>query len=100
MDVAVRDDTARAAGFGSLLEALRAMGISSIELNYAADRTVSSLTEDRRMPLATAQDYAAYRSHLKENGVSVSALLVGNNFGAEDVASQVAWCADAVRAAE
>ena len=100
MDIAVRDDTAKAAGFGTLLEALQAMGIHSIELSYAVDRTVSSLTEERRLPLTTAADYAAYRSHLKENGVTVSALLLANNFGAADVAPEVAWCVDGIRAAE
>jgi sugar phosphate isomerase/epimerase len=100
MNVAVRDDTARAAGFGTLREALREMGIHSIELNYAKDRTVPSLTEERRMPLAMAEDYAGYRSYLKENGVTISALLVANNFGAADVSPEVAWCVDAVRAAE
>jgi sugar phosphate isomerase/epimerase len=100
MDVAVRDDTARAAGFGTLLAALRAMGINSIELSYAVDRSVASLTDDRRMPLATAADYAAYRSHLEENGVTVSALLLANNFGAADIEPEIAWCVDGIRAAE
>lgn len=100
MYVAVGDYSVRAAGFRTLLEALRAMEISAIELNYTVDRTVSSLTEDRRMPLGTAQEHAAYRSHLQENGVTLAALLLGNNFAAEDTASQVAWCVDAIRAAE
>jgi sugar phosphate isomerase/epimerase len=100
MDVSVRDDTAKAAGVGTLLEALRAMEIDSVELSYARDRTVASLTDEGRMPLATAADYADYRSHLKEKGVSVAALLVANNFGAADVAPEVAWCVDAIRAAK
>jgi sugar phosphate isomerase/epimerase len=100
MNVGVRDDTARSAGFGTLLEALRAMGINSIELNYTADRSVASLTDERRMPLASAADYVAYRSHLAENGVTVAALLLANNFGAADVDPEIAWCVDGIRAAE
>jgi sugar phosphate isomerase/epimerase len=100
MYVSVRDDTTRAAGFGTLLEGLRAMGLDSIELNYTAERQAPSLTEDRRLPLATAADYDAYRRHLRENGVTVSALLVANNFGAADAEPQIAWCVDAIRAAE
>ena len=78
MYVSVRDDTVKAAGFGTLLEGLRAMGIASIELSFARDRSVALLTEDRRFPLATTADAEAYRRHLAENGVSVSALLVAN----------------------
>jgi sugar phosphate isomerase/epimerase len=76
------------------------MGIGSIELSLAKDRTVVSLTEDRRFPLASAADYATYRQHLAEHGISVSATLVGNNFGAQDPEPEIAWCVDAVRAAE
>jgi sugar phosphate isomerase/epimerase len=100
MYVSVRDDTARAAGFPTLLEGLRAMGINSIELNYTAERQVSSLTDDRRFPLATPADYEAYRQHLRESGGSVSALLCANNFGAADPEPEIAWCVDAIRAAE
>lgn len=99
MYVSVRDDTTRAAGFPSLLEGLRAMDLDSIELNYTAERQVSSLTDDRRFPLATAADYEAYRQHLREHGVTVSALLCANNFGAGDPEPEVAWCVDAIRAA-
>src|SRR5438093_8747747 len=99
MYVSVRDDTVEAAGFGTLLEGLRAMGINSIELSFGRDRSVASLTEDRRFPLATTADAEAYRRHLAENGVSVSALLVANNFGAADPNPEIAWCVDAIRGA-
>jgi sugar phosphate isomerase/epimerase len=100
MYVSVRDDTVKAAGFATLLEGLRAMGINSIELSFAQDRSVASLTEDRRFPLATTADAEAYRRHLAENQVSVSALLVANNFGASDPNPQIAWCVNAIRGAE
>jgi sugar phosphate isomerase/epimerase len=76
------------------------MGVNSIELNYTADRSVASLTGEERMPLASAADYAAYRSHLEGNGVTVAALLLANNFGAADVDPEIAWCVDGIRAAE
>jgi sugar phosphate isomerase/epimerase len=100
MYVSARDDTVRAAGFTTLMEGLRAMGIDSVELSFARDRTVVSLTDDRRFPLATSADGEAYRRHLAENGVSVSALLVANNFGATDAAPEIAWCVDAIHGAE
>jgi sugar phosphate isomerase/epimerase len=100
MYVSVRDDTTRAAGFPTLLEGLRAMGLDSIELNYTAERQVPSLTDERRFPLAAPADYEAYRQHLRESGVSVSALLCANNFGAADPEPEIAWCVDAIRAAE
>ena len=99
MYVSVRDDTVKAAGFGTLLEGLRTMGIASVELSFARDRSVALLTEDRRFPLATTADAEAYRRHLAENGVSLSALLVANNFGAADPNPEIAWCVDAIRGA-
>src|SRR6266849_338616 len=100
MYVSARDDTVKAAGFGTLIEGLRAMDINSIELSLARDRSVASLTEDRRFPLATTADAEGYRRHLAENGASVSALLVANNFGASDPGPEIAWCVDAIRGAE
>lgn len=100
MYVSVRDDTVRAAGFGTLLEGLQAMGITSIELSFARDRTVSSLTGDQRLPLATTAEAESYRRHLNEHGITVSALLVANNFGAAEVAPEIAWCVEAIHGAE
>jgi sugar phosphate isomerase/epimerase len=100
MYVAVRDDTARAAGFATLREALKEMGINAIELSFAADRTVASLSGAERLPLRTPTDWQAYRSHLEQNGAIVSGLLAANNFGAADPEPEIAWCVDAVRAAE
>lgn len=100
MYVSVRDDTVKAAGFGTLLEGLQAMGIGSIELCFARDRSVASLTAGRRFPLATPGDAQAYRRHLAENGISVSALLAANNFGAGDSGPEISWCVDAIRGAE
>lgn len=99
MYVSVRDDTVRAAGFGTLLEGLQAMGINSIELSLAKDRTVRSLTDDRRLMLLTSADCDTCKQHLDDNGVSVSALLVANNFGAADPEPGIAWCVDAIRGA-
>jgi sugar phosphate isomerase/epimerase len=100
MYVSARDDTIRAAGFATLLEGLRTMGIDSIELSFSRERQAWSLTEDRQFPLTTAAEREAYRRHLHENGISASALLVANDFGAEDSEPQIAWCVDAIRAAE
>jgi sugar phosphate isomerase/epimerase len=100
MYVSARDDTVKAAGFPTLLEGLRAIRINSVELSFSADRTVASLIDDRRFPLKTAAECDAYRTHLEENGISVSALLVANNFGAADPEPEIAWCVDAILAAE
>ncbi len=99
MYVSARDDTIRAAGFATLLEGLRAMGIDSIELTFSKEQQVASLTDDRRFPLSSSSDYEAYRKHLAENGVSVAALLVGNNFGVADLEPEIAWVVAAIRAA-
>jgi len=85
--------------FGTVKAGLDALGIDAVELHYERDKTVASPDSPGRESLAdkTAVEHFAYRcSGLK---IKPSALLLANNFGAEDLAGELDWVVSAVKAA-
>lgn len=98
MYVSVRDGHP-AAVFGTIKAGLDAMGIDAVELNYDRNRTVPSLDSAGRESLAdkTAIEHFAYKcAGLK---IKPSALLLSNDFGADDLAGELDWVVSAVKAA-
>jgi len=85
--------------FGTIKAGLDAMGIDAVELHYDRDRTVASLDSSGRESLAdkTSIEQFAYKcAGLK---IKPSALLLSNNFGADDLQGELDWVISAVRAA-
>jgi len=85
--------------FGTIKAGLDAMGIDAVELNYDRNKTVPSLDSPQRESLAdkTAIEHYAYKcAGLK---IKPSALLLSNNFGADDLQSELDWVVSAVKAA-
>lgn len=77
------------------------MGINAVELEYFHDRTVFPLDEPHTERKSLADDSAidVYASKCAELNVRVSALLLHNNFAAEDLDGELDWVISAVRAA-
>jgi sugar phosphate isomerase/epimerase len=101
MRVGIRDDTLLGGGFATIAEGTRAIGAESVELAFARDGTVRALTAggDARLNLDTQPGRAALGEQCASTGVSVSALMLGNNFNAPDVAAEVDWVRRAAEAA-
>lgn len=95
----VRDHVALAA-WPSLKEGLDALGFGAVELEFARDNTVSPITGAERFELASPEGIEAFRKHLSETGIAVSALLMANDFGSPDLNAEAAWVIAAVRAAD
>ncbi len=85
--------------FGSIKAGLRAMDIQHVELNYTKDRTVQSVDSDTRESLADPNAIEQYRYKAENNGVKPCALLLANNFGADDLQSELDYVISAVKAA-
>jgi sugar phosphate isomerase/epimerase len=87
--------------FGTIKTGLDAMGINAVELEYFHDRTVFPLDEPHTERKSLADDSAidVYASKCAELNVRVSALLLHNNFAAEDLEGELDWVISAVRAA-
>ena len=87
--------------FGGIKPGLDAMGIDAVELEYFRDRTVFSLdaTDGSKTSLASDADISAFADDCARLGVRVSALLLHNNFAAEDVEAELDWVISCIRAA-
>ncbi len=103
MYLSIRDDVVFAAGYTTLLEGLKDLNISGIELFVKRDNTVTPITlvaGQDRLNISNKDDMALLNAQADDHGIEISALCMGNNFNAPDKDFEVAWAARTVRAAE
>lgn len=103
MYLSVRDDIVRYAGYKSILEGLRDLDIPTVEMSVDRNCTVSALEPMGGrigFDLTSDSDLLRLKSHFNERGVGISAFLVANDFGAENLESEIRWVANVVRAAD
>ena len=100
MFVSIRDDVVLHGGFSSVAEGLRFLGLDAVEVAVGRDLTVRSLTNPaQRHDLKSASGLQAFEQEAKQNGIRISALLLGNDFGKSDAKEQVEWVTETVKAA-
>jgi sugar phosphate isomerase/epimerase len=90
-------------GWSTIREGLDALGLDAVEMNLERDNTVFAvrpLDGKDRFKLDDPADLDAFRKHLSENEVRVSALLMANDYGSDDLDGEVAWTIAAIRAAD
>ena len=98
----VRDHIVLAA-WPSLKEGLDALGFGAVELELARDNSVFAIrpaTGRDRFKLDAPAAIEEFRDHLATNAIRVSALLMSNNFGSDDIEEEVNWAITAIRAAD
>ncbi len=103
MYMSVRDDIIFAAKYSTLAEGLKDLGITGIELFVNEDYTVPAIAPKdgkNRLNITLSEDLKELKSQADANGVTISALCMGNNFNADDKQFQVDWAAATVRACE
>ncbi len=88
--------------FGSIKAGLDAIGLDSVELEYFRDRSVFSLdsTSSEKESLADDAAIDAFAAKCSRLDCSVCALLLHNNFGADDLEAELDWVISCVRAAD
>jgi sugar phosphate isomerase/epimerase len=100
MYIGINDYTLMGAGFTSLKEGLDAIGVKAVEVQFKRDMTVRGVTADSTfVTLDTPNAVAEYDNRMDEAGIRVAALMLANNFNAEDLDSELEWVAQAVRIA-
>jgi len=100
MYASVRDDILTWAGFPSIKDGLDALGFRAVELRMDRKATAPAILDGQtRLDISTAGGIAELRSQLQAANCRVSALLVENDFGREDLGGEVASVITAVRAA-
>lgn len=86
--------------FGTIKAGLDAMGIDAIELEYDRSRTVYSLdTAGARESLADKAAIEAYGYKCTGLKCRIAAILLHNNFGAQDLDAEIDWVISGVKAA-
>ncbi len=103
MYLSIRDEIVFAAGYATLAEGLKDLGIAGVELWVKRDDTVAAIQPvggKARLNLNEAADIAELRSQAKANGVRIAALCMGNNFNSEDKQGEIAWAVRTVKAAQ
>ena len=84
--------------FGGIKAGMDAMGIDQVELELFHDNTLYSLTAgDSRLPVGCEAEIEAYAQHLADNHIKCCAILLHNNFAADDIDAEVDWVSWAVR---
>src|SRR3954468_23329712 len=102
MYLSIRDEIIFAAGYATLAEGLRDLGIEGVELFVLRDDTVPAIAptgERTRLNLCRPSDLAELRRQATDNSVTISALCMGNNFNADDKPAEIAWAVRTVQAA-
>lgn len=87
--------------FGNIKSGLDALGMNSVELVYDRDKTVFSLdgTAGTKTSLATQADLDSFAYKLSGFKIKVSALLLANDFSADDLQKELEWVVSSLHAA-
>ena len=87
--------------FGSIKAGLDYLGLDCFELEYLHDKTVIGVDTEggAKVNMATDADVEAYATKCRDLGLRVSAILLHNNFGAQDLDAEIAWVISAAQAA-
>jgi sugar phosphate isomerase/epimerase len=102
MYVSIRDNMLHATGFPNLAEGLRFYGLDAVEIAVRRDYRIPALTptDDRpHLYLNDDADVERLREQAEQNGIRIPAFLLGNDFNAEDRATELAWMTRVVEAA-
>ena len=103
MYLSIRDALLPGAGFSTIGEGLRKLGLSAVEISVARDMTVPAIEPvDGKTQFVLDSPVAtkAYADYASECGVRIAALLTMNKFGGDDNDEQVEWVTRTVRAAD
>ncbi len=100
MFVSIRDDILMSAGFSSMKEGLDAVGLNAVEVAFGRDFTARGPGADSTyVTLDSPGAVAMYDERMDAAGIRVAALMLGNNFNAPDLDTELEWMTQAVRIA-
>ena len=102
MYVAIRDGVLLLGGYPTVREGLDDLGLAGLEIDMGRDMKVTAIDPSingPRLDLSRPEGVEALRAQADSSGVRISAFLMANNFGAEDVDFEVKWTVDTARVA-
>ena len=90
----------RGAGYQSVSEGLKDLGLDSVEVEYFRDYTVYRPDGWQKISFDGAKAAAAIGGAYRSAGIKICAFLLHNNFNCADQAAEINWVIDVVRTAE
>ena len=103
MYVSISSGLLLSGGFSSISEGLQALGIDAIELGISREYQVVSVKPTAEQPnfiLSSDSVVNEYKKHLEQNGVRISAIIMGNNFNAPDLEAELNWVIRTIKIAD
>ncbi|MEN6520268.1 MAG: sugar phosphate isomerase/epimerase family protein [Armatimonadota bacterium] len=100
MYASVRDDIVFLGGFSSIAEGLKELGFNAVELIVEKDCTVFPIFGGNDRPnISSDAGLAELQNQLAKANAKVSALLMGTDFGADDLDGEINWVIKTINAA-
>lgn len=97
MFIAIRDILIRRIGFHDIFRGLKWLGINNIEL--ALNKKLEAIAFSN-VDLSSLDSLSEFASKLKENEVNICALLLANDFGSENISSEINYVKNGVEIAK
>ncbi len=98
MYLSIRDTQIPEAGYPTLLEGLRDLGVPAMEVQINRDYQVMGLNGGT-VNLSEAASLKQYKEDLKKNGIKATSFLLGNNFGVPELEREIQWVIGTIRIA-
>jgi sugar phosphate isomerase/epimerase len=102
MYVSIRDNMLTSSGFSDIVEGLRFYGLDAVEIAVRRDFRIPALTPTAERPhlyLNDDADVERLREQAAETRIRIPAFLLGNDFNAEDIDTELAWMTRVVEVA-
>ena len=105
MHLSIRDEIVFAAGYETVGEGLRDLGLRAVELWVRRDDTVPAIAPERdpaqraRLRIDSPAEMDELHGQARAEGRHITALCMGNNFNASNKHAEYAWAVRAVHAA-
>ncbi|MFH0797067.1 MAG: sugar phosphate isomerase/epimerase family protein [Candidatus Omnitrophota bacterium] len=100
MYVSVREAILQQAGYSSIAEGLKDLGLDSVEAEFFRDYTIYAPGSWQKMPLDRDNLAKTITVSYGPAGIKICAFLLHNNFNCADRAGEVKWVIDVVKTAE
>jgi len=100
MYVSIREDILKQAGYNSMAEGLKDLGLDSVETEFFRDYTVYKPDSWEKLPLTGDNAAPVINAAFNPAGIKICAFLLHNNFNCADQAGEINWVVDVVKTAD
>ncbi|MFH2068740.1 MAG: sugar phosphate isomerase/epimerase family protein [Candidatus Omnitrophota bacterium] len=100
MYVSIREDILKAAGYNSIAEGLKNLGLNSVEVEFFRDYTVYKSGSWEKLQLTGDNAAPVIAGAFGSAEIKICAFLLHNNFNCADQVGEINWVIDVVKTAD